>query len=144
MIGSQPLQGLVQLLHGDFLISAMGANLAHQENLIAPSLQTESHPFFTAVGVVLPCVVQKSDSRIDRLLNQAHGELARLHSAEMISAKTDDGDLFARFSQRPARNRFRAAVCCLPCHVHLPYFISAKSPGLAPALTRGRRHWRAS
>src|ERR1700691_2636393 len=98
MVGSQPLQGLLQLLHGDLLISAVGADLAHQESLITPSLQTKSHPFFTSVGVVLPCIVEKRDSRIDRLLHQAHGQLARLHIPEMISAETDDRDLFARFS----------------------------------------------
>src|ERR1700722_8205831 len=120
MVGSQPLQGLLQLLHGDLLISAVSANLAHQENFIAPSLQTKSHPFFTSVVVVLPCVVEKSDSRVDRLLNQAHGQLTRSHCPEMISAKTDDGDSFAGFSKRPARNLFRGAVCHLPCHGSSP------------------------
>src|ERR1700752_2418834 len=115
MVGSQSLQGPLQLLHGDLLITAVSANLAHQEDFIAPSLQTKSHPFFASVVVVLPCVVEKSDPRVDRLLNQAHGQLARLHCPKMISAKTDDGDSFARFSERPARNLFRAAVCHLPC-----------------------------
>src|ERR1700687_5286824 len=103
MVGAQPLQGLLQLLHGDLPISAVGANLAHQENFIAPSLQTKPHPFFAAVVVVLPCVVEKSDSRIYRLVNQAYGQSARLHRPEMISANADDRDLFARFSERPAR-----------------------------------------
>ena len=38
MVGAQSLKGLLQLLHGDVLIPAMRANLAHQENFIAPSL----------------------------------------------------------------------------------------------------------
>src|SRR5271155_5320967 len=137
MVGSQSLQGLLQLLHGDLLISAVGANLAHQENFIAPSLQTKSHPFFTSVVVVLPRVVEKSDSRVDRLLNQAHGQLARLHSPEMISAKTDDGDLFARFSERPARHLFRAAICHLPCHRSSPIVHLREVSGVVSGTNQG-------
>src|ERR1700688_3927919 len=110
MVGSQALQGLLQLLHGDFLISAVGANLAHQENFIAPALQTKSHPFFAPVVVVFPGVVEKSDSRIYRLLNQAYGQIARLHRPQMISANADDRDLLARFSEWPARNLLSSAV----------------------------------
>lgn len=90
MVSAQPPQGLLQLLHGDLFISAVGANLAHQENFIAPSLYTKPHPFFAAVVVVLPCIVEKSDSRIYRLLNQAYSQIARLHRPEMISANADD------------------------------------------------------
>src|SRR6202795_2436990 len=110
MVGAQPLQGLLQLLHRNLLISAVGANLAHQKNSGAPALQTKPHPFFAAVVVVLPCVVEKSDSRIYRLLNQAYGQIARLHFPEMISANADDRDLFARFSETPPRNLVSAAV----------------------------------
>src|ERR1700692_2983270 len=110
MVGAQPLQGLLQLLHRNLLISAVGANLAHQKNSVAPSLQTKPHPFFAAVVVILPCVVEKSDSRIDRLVNQAYGQIARLHRPEMISANADDRDFFPRFSERPARNLVSAAV----------------------------------
>src|ERR1700730_7950795 len=110
MVGPQPLQGLLQLFHGDLLISAVGANLAHKENFIAPSLSTKPHPFLAAVVVVLPCVVEKSDSCIYRLLNQAYGQIARLHRPEMISANADDRDLFPRFSERSARNLVSAAV----------------------------------
>src|ERR1700722_12568328 len=42
--------------------------------------------------VVLPCVVEKSDSRIYSLLNQAYSQIARLHRPEMISANADDRD----------------------------------------------------
>src|SRR5246500_3397412 len=104
MVSAQSLQRALQLLHGDLLISAVGANLAHQENFIAPSLESKPHPFLAAVVVVLPCVIEKSDSRIYRLLNQAYCQIARLHRPQMISAHTDDRDLFARFSERPARN----------------------------------------
>src|ERR1700692_1906850 len=110
MVGAQPLQGVLQLLHRTLLIQAVGATLAHQENFIAPSPQTKPHPFFASVVVVLPCVVEKSDSRIYRLLNQPHGQIARLHRPEMISTKADDGNLFSRFSERPARNLVSAAV----------------------------------
>src|ERR1700691_1020992 len=110
MIGAQPLQGLLQLLYGDLLVSAVGANLAHQEHLIAPALYTKPHPFFAAVVVVLPCIVEKSNSLVHRFLNQANGQLARLHCPEMISAKADDRDLIARSSERPARNLVNAVV----------------------------------
>src|ERR1700727_593333 len=71
--------------------------------------------------VVLPCVVKKSDSRIYRLLNQAYGQIARLHRPQMISAKADDRDLFPCLSERPARNLVSTAVRhlrrnCSRCH----------------------------
>src|SRR5579864_108185 len=110
MVSAQSLQRILQLLHGNLLISAVGANLAHQENFIAPSLESKPHPFLAAVVVVLPCVVEKSDSRINGLLNQAYGQIARLHRPQMISAHADDRDFFARFSERPARNLLSAVV----------------------------------
>src|ERR1700751_2050902 len=110
MVSAQSLQRVLQLLHGDLLISAVGANLAHQEDFIAPSLETKPHPFLAAVVVVLPRVVEKSDSRIYRLLHQAYGQIARLHRPQVISAYADDRDLFARFSERPLGNFLSALI----------------------------------
>src|SRR6266436_7276928 len=88
----------------------MGANLGHQENFVAPALQAESHPFLAAMAIVFPRIVEEGYACVHRLLNQAHGRLDRSHSPKMISAKSDDRDLFASPSEGPARNLVRAGV----------------------------------
>jgi hypothetical protein len=70
VIRAQALQRFIQLLHCDLFISAMGTNLGHQEDFVAPALQAKPHPLLTAVGIVFPRIIEKRHACVHRLLHQ--------------------------------------------------------------------------
>jgi hypothetical protein len=92
------------LLHGDRLISAVGANLAHQENFIALAVRLVQEAVDAGVNF-LDNAWEYNDHRSEEWMGLGlQGRLLRLHCPQVISAKTNDRYLFARFSERPVGN----------------------------------------
>src|ERR1035441_9433 len=78
MIGLQSPQGILQ--HGQrlflgFLSLVVSANFGHQEDPVTLPLQRDPHPFFSAPAGILPRIVKKGDTHIDRGMGNAGGHL---------------------------------------------------------------------
>jgi hypothetical protein len=130
MVRPQPCQRLLELTHRNLPVAAVRANLGHQEDLVAPALQGVPQPLLAPAVVILPGVVEESQARVDRLVDESDRGLQRGHGAEVIAAEPEDRDALTRAPQRPARDRRRGAGEALQeapsiyfvSHVPLPYF----------------------
>src|SRR5262249_43426146 len=105
-------QRFLELSHGDVPVATVRADLAHEEDPVAPVAQSPAHPFFAATTVVLPGVVEEPDPRIDRFVNETDRLVRGRDPAEVIAPETDDRDTLARAAERPHGN--------LVGHVQLP------------------------
>src|SRR5258708_30298729 len=110
MISAQALQGFLELMYGDLIVPHVSADIGHEEHFVAPALQGAPHPFLAAVVVVLPRVVEESHACVHCLLNYAHGIIERAKSSQVISAESDDRDLFAGPAEGLTRYLIRAGV----------------------------------
>ena len=106
----QPLQRFLELLHCDLFASPVSADLGHQEDFVAPALQGAPHPVLAAVVVVLPGVVEESHACVHRLLNYAHCIIEGAKSSKVVSAESDNRDLFAGPPEGFTRNLISASV----------------------------------
>jgi len=88
----QPLQRLLQLLHRDLAVTPVGADLGHQEDLVAPVVDGFAHPGLALALVVVPGVVQKRDARVDGRMRQPRGGGVGLRKAKMPAAEGEQGD----------------------------------------------------
>ena len=66
----------------------MGADLRHQEDLVATPFQTIAHPNFRLAAMILPAVVEEGDAAIDGFLHDADRGLLVSGVAQMVAAKT--------------------------------------------------------
>ena len=71
VVGLQPAQALFEHLRGERGVAAVGADLGHQEGLVAPALEALAQPVFGLAPAVLPAAVIEGDaaveSRVDKL-----------------------------------------------------------------------------
>jgi len=65
----------------------MGADLRHNQDLIALALQRFSEAFFAQAVVIFPGVVEEINAMMDRLGHDFIGRLVGLGGAEMITSK---------------------------------------------------------
>ena len=113
VVGLQSLQRLVELPQGDLLVAAVGADLGHQEDLVAPTLEGLAHPLLALAVVVLPGVVEEVDAGIDRLVDDGDGFLEGRGVAQAVAAQPDDGDRLLGPPERFARDPVGSGVAQL-------------------------------
>ena len=104
MVGLQPSQGFFQHGHGQGCTAPMRADLGHQEDLVPTALETAPEPILCPAVPVLPTVVEKRDSRVDRLMDQLDRKVDGLGVAQMVATHSECGNLYVRPSERPLRN----------------------------------------
>ena len=108
MIGLEPAQRFLELLHRDFRVAPVRADLRHEEHALAAIGNRAPHPRFAFVFVILPRIVQERDARIDGRVDDT-GRLANgLHAAEVVATerKGRDGDVSVS-AERTQRNHPR-------------------------------------
>src|ERR1700722_8679210 len=88
VVGLQASQRFFQHAHGDLFVAAVGADLGHDEGLIALALERLADALFAEAIVVLPCVVEKSHTVIERLGDNLRRSLISFGRAEMIAAES--------------------------------------------------------
>jgi hypothetical protein len=86
VVGLQPAQRLVEHLQRQGGAAAVGADLGHEEGLVAPALEASAEPVLGAAVPILPAVVEKGDAGIDGFLDKPDGLLDRLEVAEVVAA----------------------------------------------------------
>ena len=67
----------------------MGADLRHQECLIAFALQRNAEHSFTLAVVIVPCVIEEIDPGIHRLSDDLIGLVLILGRAEVVTAHSE-------------------------------------------------------
>ena len=96
--------------------AAVGADLGHEEDLVAPALEPPAEPVLGPAVPVFPAVVEKGDAGIDGLVDEPDGLLHGFEIAEVMAAEPQRRHLDAGAAERPLRNlaachgnlRFRA------------------------------------
>src|ERR1700722_3148952 len=94
----------------------MGADLCHQEHLVAASVPERSAQDGLSLAVViLPGVVEESNAGVDRLVDELHRLIQGWHIAEMMTTHADRGDVRTRASKFPINHVWRlpSGRCCL-------------------------------
>ena len=133
MVGLQPAQRLVEHLHRQIRAAAVGADLGHEEDLVAPALEATAEPVLGAAVPVLPAVVEKGDAGIDGLVDEPDRLLDRLEIAEVMAAEPQRRHLDAGAAERPLRDCARTMV--LVRHQRLPLPVNDRARS---RLHRGR------
>src|SRR5438046_3452990 len=82
----------------------MGADLGHEEDLVAPALEAAAEPVLGAAVPVLPAVVVKGDAGVDGLVDEADGLVRRLEVAEVMAAQPQGRHLDPGAAERPLRD----------------------------------------
>ncbi len=105
-IRSQPLQRLLEHLHGDGGVAAVRADLGHQKHFVAVAApQRLAHPFFGSVIVVLPGVIEEIDAAVDRLMHDRGRLLEGCGGAKVMPSQAEHRDLIGMPAEFPAWNR---------------------------------------
>jgi hypothetical protein len=110
VVRPQPPERFLQLPHAGLAVPSVGADLGHQEDLVAPALQRLPHPFLAAAAVVLPGVVEESHARVHRFVDEPDRLRRGADRTEVIPAEPQDGYALAGAPERLARNIFGAGV----------------------------------
>jgi hypothetical protein len=98
VIGLEPLEALLELLHG--ALGVPGAHLGHQEDLVpVPALERVPHARLAQAVVVLPGVVEEVDPLVDGAPHDPLGFLARGGDADVVAAEPEDRDLGAGLAE---------------------------------------------
>ncbi len=118
-VGLEAAQRFVEHLHGQVGAAAVGADLGHEENLFAPTLEGPPHPVLGPAVPVLPAIVAEGDPGIDGLVREADGLFYRLEVAEVMAADSQGRHLLAGTTQRSPRDLVRV------CHDRLPRVCTA-------------------
>src|SRR5438552_4135199 len=79
----------------------MRTDLRHEEDFVAAAFEREAHPIFGAAVEILPTVVEKSDARVHRFVNEANGVLDALEFADVMAADPERRDAHAGPAERP-------------------------------------------
>src|SRR5579884_1109892 len=93
---SEGAQRLLQHLHGEAFIAAVGTHLGHEEHVLAVPLQRVPKPDLRFAAMVLPAVVEESHAAIECLVHDAHGHLLVFRITKVVAAESKRGDLYAR------------------------------------------------
>ena len=91
----------------------MGADLGHEEDLVAPTKECVAHPILALAVVVFPGVVKKVHAGVDGLFNNGNGFLARRGVAQAVAAHANDGNALLRTPERLARDLVGAGAAQL-------------------------------
>ena len=123
-VGAQSSQRLLELSHRRGAVTAMRADLGHEEDPLSPSArQRAAHDLLTAAVVVFPRVVEEGDALVHGGLHDALGLPRALDQAEVIAAQAHRrhlhagapenaaGDVPGRAMRRPL-NRHSAPTRC--------------------------------
>ncbi len=110
MVGLEPLEGFLEHLHGDTLVAAVGANLGHQHDAVALTLERGAEPLFAGAIVIIPGIVEEVNAGIQGTIDDSFGLALVFRRPEMVSADSDDGNLHARAAQGSLRNRARDVI----------------------------------
>ena len=111
VVGLQALQRLFELPQAHLLVAAVGADLGHQEDLVAPPLESLAHPLLALAVVVLPGVVEEVHAGVDGLVNDGDGFLEGGSVAQAVAAHADDRDA-SPWSARTACAGSGRGRCC--------------------------------
>ena len=108
VIGLQPPQGILQ--HGQglllgFLPLVVGADLGHQEHLVALALHGDAHPFLGAPFGVLPGIVEEGDAHINGGMDDAGGLLEGLRPGQRGAAEAERGHHLGVAAELALRHR---------------------------------------
>ena len=99
VIGLQALERFVDLLGSSLFGAAI--DLGHEENLVpVPVAQRLAHADLASSVMVVPGVVHKSDSMIDRAPDDTNALLLVTGPPNVVSAKADKRHLFTCTSER--------------------------------------------
>jgi hypothetical protein len=104
-IGLQPRQRLFELRPGGLLGPTV--DFSHQKCFFSISAlgQRVSHPLFTVPVTVVPRVVEKVDTSIERRMNQFNSRILRHGFATQVrAAKADQRHALAGLTQRPKQH----------------------------------------
>src|ERR1700722_16742811 len=113
MIGLEPAQRFFQHLHAQAGTAPMRADLRHQKYPVALALQRPTEPVFRPAVIILPAVVEESDTTFDRFMHQVHRLIHRFGVAEMMSAHSQRRYLDALVSPEGTQGDAVAVVLCL-------------------------------
>src|SRR5580704_8173421 len=99
VVGLQSLQRIVQLTCRFFFGPTI--DFCHQKDFLTVDLpKSLTHPNFALAVVVVPAIVQKGDSAINRTADDFDAvRFGQLRFADMVSAQTDDGYFFSGASE---------------------------------------------
>jgi hypothetical protein len=78
-------------------------SFGHQKNFVAAAFQTDAHPYFGFSPAILPAVVKKSDSAIDRLVDDFDRSFLIGSFAQVMASEAESRNLgvgAAKLSQR--------------------------------------------
>ena len=67
VVGLEALEGFFELLHGDVFFAAVGADLGHDDGLVAFAFEGVPTTFFALAFVVLPGVIEEVDAVVEGL-----------------------------------------------------------------------------
>ena len=73
----------------------MRADLRHQKELLALTLQAFAHPDFGFAAMVFPTVIEEVNAAVDRAVHNCLSRLLVLSIAQMMSAQAKRRDLYA-------------------------------------------------
>jgi hypothetical protein len=104
MIGFQAAQGVFQLTHGDILAATVGADLGHDDHLIALAFERLADADLAVAVVIFPGVVEKIHAGIDGERNDLIHFLLVFGAAQVEAAQTHRRDLNPGLAQLLFRN----------------------------------------
>src|ERR1700688_764575 len=100
MIGLIPPQRVFEHLHRKLAASPMGADLCHQEHLVAaPVPKRPSQDGLGLDVVILPSVIEESNACVYRLVNELHRLIQGRYVAKMMNAHSDCENVHIRASE---------------------------------------------
>ena len=91
----------------------MGADLGHQEDLVAPPLERLAHPVLALAIVVLPGVVEEVHAGVDGFMHDGDGFLQGRGIAQAVAAHANNGNALLGAPERLVRYLVGAGVAQL-------------------------------
>jgi hypothetical protein len=88
VVGPEAPKRLFQLPHRLALVAAMGAELGHQEHLIAAIHQRRPHDLFRLSVVIFPRVVHERDTGVDGRMDDADAFALRFRPFKLLRDAT--------------------------------------------------------
>ncbi len=114
----EPPERLFEHLQGELPAPPVGADLGHQEDLVAPVPECPPEPVLGLAVVVLPAVVEERDTGVHCLVDEPDGVVHGREIAQVVTADTDGRHLDARATQRPPGELAGAGIKALARRGH--------------------------
>ena len=105
VVGLQSAERLFEHLRGKRSVATVGADLCHQEDLVAPTFKAQAEPGLSFAAIVFPRIAVKRDTTVEGAVNDMDRSLLVLGATKMVAAQAECGDLDACFTEVSKRDR---------------------------------------